>query len=151
MDEPLRPLNMVEEGNAEDLESGTGQTQAPEQGPAEPTDDAAAKRVRALVASSAARLARRIHRTGTIGENEVAEVRLAYHFLFHQFPGLFARQFARANLTRTAGNTRVIAAAGWFLAMRVRRFFLPFRGVGSQFSVSSSSERLTPRDSAAGP
>ena len=72
LDEPLRPLNMVEEGSAEDLEGGTGQNEAPAQEPVKPADDTAANRVRALVASSAARLARRIHRTGTIGDNDVA-------------------------------------------------------------------------------
>ena len=72
LDEPLRPLNMVEEGSAEDLESGSSQTSAPAQETTGPIDDETGARVRALVASSAARLARRIHRAGTIGDNDVA-------------------------------------------------------------------------------
>ena len=68
LDEPLRPLNMVEEGSAEDVQ----QAQLPTQKPAEPDDDETSARVRALIASSAARLARRIHRAGRVGENDIA-------------------------------------------------------------------------------
>jgi HK97 family phage portal protein len=59
LDEPLRPLNMVEEHAAEDLE-----------GDAEPVEPSA--RVRTLVASSAARLARRISRAGAIADSDIA-------------------------------------------------------------------------------
>ena len=64
---------MVEEGAAENLVGDAGQANpsAPEQDAAEPNDDAIAK-VRALVATSAARLARRLGRAGTIGDNDIA-------------------------------------------------------------------------------
>lgn len=62
LDEPLRPLNMVEEGSAENAEGNAA--------PPGPPDEASA-RVRALVASSAARLARRISRAGAIGDNDI--------------------------------------------------------------------------------
>lgn len=68
LDEPLRPLNMVEEGSAEDVQHA----ELPIQKPTEPIEDEASARVRALVATSAARLARRIHRAGKVGENDIA-------------------------------------------------------------------------------
>lgn len=68
LDEPLRPLNMVEEGSAEDVQ----QAQILTQRPAEPDDDETSARMQALVATSAARLARRIHRAGKVGENDIA-------------------------------------------------------------------------------
>jgi hypothetical protein len=48
---------------------GLQQAQPPAQKPA---DDGTAARMRALVASSGARLARRIHRAGKVGENDIA-------------------------------------------------------------------------------
>lgn len=71
LDEPLRPLNMVEEGAAEDVK-GNGQPVPPGQEGTPPQDDEAAARVHALVASSAARLARRISRAGAIVDGDVA-------------------------------------------------------------------------------
>jgi HK97 family phage portal protein len=56
LDEPLRPLNMVEEGDAED---------------AEPIDEGASARFRAVVACAADRWARRISRSGVIDDKEV--------------------------------------------------------------------------------
>ncbi len=63
LDEPLRPLNMVEESTAEDLNIDTEQAEAPAQEINEPAD-AAVARFRALVTSSAERWARRIVRAG---------------------------------------------------------------------------------------
>jgi HK97 family phage portal protein len=72
LDEPLRPLNMVEEGAAGDLEGDAAQPEPPAQEAAEPKDDEAAARVRALVETGAARLARRISRAGAIVDNDIA-------------------------------------------------------------------------------
>lgn len=71
LDEPLRPLNMVEEGAAGDPEPDAAQPAPPAQ-EATPDNDEAAARVRALVATSAARLARRISRAGAIVDNDIA-------------------------------------------------------------------------------
>ena len=62
LDEPLRPLNMVEEGAAENL---------PDTANVNP-DDAAATRFRALVASGAERWARRIVRAGRVEQKDIA-------------------------------------------------------------------------------
>ena len=72
LDEPLRPLNMVEEGVAENLEGDAALPKPPAQEATESKDDEAAARVRALVATSAARLARRLSRAGAIGDNDIA-------------------------------------------------------------------------------
>ena len=71
LDEPLRPLNMVEEGAAQDVVVNPGQAEPP-QDAAEPQDDDAMAKVRALVATSAARIARRLSRAGTIGDSDIA-------------------------------------------------------------------------------
>jgi HK97 family phage portal protein len=71
LDEPLRPLNMVEEGAAEDMEEDGEQTEPPAQEAAEPKDDEASARVRALIATSAARLARRISRAGAMTDSDL--------------------------------------------------------------------------------
>ena len=62
LDEPLRPLNMVEESDAPEPDS-----ESPE-----PAEDATEARVRALVASTALRLARRISRAGTVEDKDIA-------------------------------------------------------------------------------
>jgi hypothetical protein len=67
LDEPLRPLNMVEEGAAEDL----GIDAEPDV--AEPVDETAA-RFHALVSSTAARWARRISRAGAVNEKDIAQI-----------------------------------------------------------------------------
>jgi HK97 family phage portal protein len=74
LDHPLRPLNMVEEGAAEDLEVDAQQAEPTNQDAAQPLDDEAAARLYALVASSAARLARRISRSGAIADNDMVLV-----------------------------------------------------------------------------
>lgn len=71
LDEPLRPLNMVEESAAEDLEVDAEQAEPPAPEKAEPTDDETAARFRALVASTSARWARRISRAGAIENKDV--------------------------------------------------------------------------------
>jgi HK97 family phage portal protein len=71
LDEPLRPLNMVEEGAAGDLEADAEQAEPPVPKGGEGQGDSAA-RVRALVATSAARLARRISRAGALADSDVA-------------------------------------------------------------------------------
>lgn len=71
LDEPLRPLNMVEESTAEDVALDTEQAEAPAQEATEPSDEAAA-RLRALIDSSAERWARRIARAGRVEEKDLA-------------------------------------------------------------------------------
>ena len=71
LDEPLRPLNMVEESAAEDLEVDGEQAEPPAQEQTEPKDDDTAARFRALVASTSARWARRISRAGAIENKDV--------------------------------------------------------------------------------
>lgn len=70
LDEPLRPLNMVEESNAEDVELDAEQTEDPAQEATEPSDEAVA-RLRALIDSSAERWARRIARAGRVEEKDL--------------------------------------------------------------------------------
>ena len=71
LDEPLRPLNMVEESTAEDVALDAEQAEAPAQEATELNDEAAA-RLRALIDSSAERWARRIARAGRVEEKELA-------------------------------------------------------------------------------
>jgi HK97 family phage portal protein len=71
LDEPLRPLNMVEESTAEDVALDTEQAEEPAQEATEPSDEAAA-RLRALIDSSAERWARRIARAGRVEEKDLA-------------------------------------------------------------------------------
>ena len=71
LDEPLRPLNMVEESPAEDVALDAEQAEAPAQEATELNDEAAA-RLRALIDSSAERWARRIARAGRVEEKELA-------------------------------------------------------------------------------
>ena len=71
LDEPLRPLNMVEESAAEDLEVDAEQAEPPAPEKAEPNDDETAARFRALVAATSARWARRISRAGAIENKDV--------------------------------------------------------------------------------
>lgn len=77
LDEPLRPLNMVEESAAEDLEADAEATELPLQEQAEPKDtgDSDAKesaaRLRAVLQGNAARIARRITKAGQIREEDV--------------------------------------------------------------------------------
>lgn len=76
LDQPLRPLNMVEEDAAEALESQSVEVgeeadaqAAPDADPG--SDQAIRQRLRGLVHANAQRLARRISRTGAIGPKEV--------------------------------------------------------------------------------
>ena len=72
LDEPLRPLNMVEESSAEDMDAGAEQDgQAPAQEKHEPAEETSA-RFRALLASSAERWARRIVRSGGVEHKDIA-------------------------------------------------------------------------------
>lgn len=66
LDQPLRPLNMVEEDAADDVEPQSDQDAT--QGKGEDT----AARVRSLVATNAARLARRLSRAGQITPADIA-------------------------------------------------------------------------------
>ena len=72
LDEPLRPLNMVEEGAAEDQKVDVETTEPPAQESAEPKDDEANACFRAVLASQAARVARRISRAGAIEDKDIA-------------------------------------------------------------------------------
>ena len=63
--------NMVEESDAEDLAADAEALEAPAQEASEPPDDETAARLRALIASTAERWARRISRAGGIEEKDV--------------------------------------------------------------------------------
>jgi hypothetical protein len=77
LDQPLRPLNMVEEDAAEDLEIDTQAEAAapPDQEAIEPVEDESAARLNgrlnALVQTTSERLARRIGRSGHLAEKDI--------------------------------------------------------------------------------
>jgi hypothetical protein len=72
LDQPLRPLNMVEEDAAEAMESQSAAAEAQAAPDADAgSDQAIHPRLRGLVHVNAQRLARRISRTGAIGPKEV--------------------------------------------------------------------------------
>ena len=77
LDQPLRPLNMVEEDAAEDLEIDTQAETAepPEQKAIEPSQDESVARLNgrfnALVQTTSERLARRIGRSGQLAEKDI--------------------------------------------------------------------------------
>ena len=62
LDEPLRPLNMIEESDAEDMEADVEAAEPPAQEAKEPADpgDSKAARMGTLIAGNAARMARRM-------------------------------------------------------------------------------------------
>lgn len=70
LDEPLRPLNMVEEGDAESAET-SNETSDPTTESPSTAQDGARTRLRAVVASAADRWARRISRSGAIDDKEI--------------------------------------------------------------------------------
>jgi HK97 family phage portal protein len=78
LEQPLRPLNMVEESDAEESETESASpapdtaTESESDETANPTDAHLRLRFSALVASNARRLARRIHKKGAIGENDIS-------------------------------------------------------------------------------
>lgn len=77
LDQPLRPLNMVEEDVAEDLEIDTQAeaAESPEQKAIEPAEDESVARLNgrfnALVQTTSERLARRIGRSGHLAEKDI--------------------------------------------------------------------------------
>jgi HK97 family phage portal protein len=76
LDEPLRPLNMVEENEAEDIELDTESAEQPAQEAneaPEPGDNSTAMRMRALLKSNAERMARRVRKDSTIAPALLAE------------------------------------------------------------------------------
>jgi len=70
LDEPLRPLNMVEEGDAEEAEPTDTEADGEVEPPA-PVDEETNARFRAMLTSAADRWARRISRSGAIDEKEI--------------------------------------------------------------------------------
>jgi len=83
LDQPLRPLNMVEEEDAEEAEHETEQeSESTDPAPAEeeiaPADQETSLRFRRLVQSNAARLARRIAKKGSLGANETELIAQAF-------------------------------------------------------------------------
>ena len=76
LDEPLRPLNMVEEGAAERLLDVADPVNLPKEPvPAvqpDPTNEDANARIRSLVHANASRLARRLSRAGGINDKDLA-------------------------------------------------------------------------------
>ncbi|MGV0958200.1 MAG: phage portal protein [Limnohabitans sp.] len=71
LDQPLRPLNMVEEADAEGQESSNQESEAAEKDATATPDEGLSLRLRNLVQSNAHRLARRIGRKGALGPNEI--------------------------------------------------------------------------------
>jgi hypothetical protein len=68
LDQPLRPLNMVEEDDAEDAEK---ESEASDVDASPEQDQQLSLRLRKLVESNAQRLARRICKKGALGTNEI--------------------------------------------------------------------------------
>lgn len=68
LDEPLRPLNMVEEG-AEPQETAAAPAPSPAPEPEAPEEDDKSARLNAMVQSNASRIARRVSKEGVGGEN----------------------------------------------------------------------------------
>jgi hypothetical protein len=79
LDQPLRPLNMVEEEDAEEAEqeNETNDTE-PSEDATPPAEQDMSLRFRMLVASNANRLARRIAKKGAIGTNEIGLISQAF-------------------------------------------------------------------------
>jgi HK97 family phage portal protein len=71
LDQPLRPLNMVEEGDAEDAEDAEIESQDSITDASPEPDPQLSLRLRKLVESNAQRLARRICKKGALGSNEI--------------------------------------------------------------------------------
>jgi hypothetical protein len=85
LDQPLRPLNMVAEEYAEEVEQendtkDTNKTKdtEPSEDSTSPADQDMSLRFRMLVASNANRLARRIAKKGAIGTNEIGLISQAF-------------------------------------------------------------------------
>ncbi len=72
LDEPLRPLNMIEESDAEDAEIDTEMAEPPDQEAKEPSDESKDARLAALIRGNAERLARRIAKSGEVDPELVA-------------------------------------------------------------------------------
>jgi HK97 family phage portal protein len=70
LDEPLRPLNMVEEGDAEEVEPETNPADS-ESESLTPIEEDLNARLHALLASAADRWARRISRSGEINDKDI--------------------------------------------------------------------------------
>ena len=79
LNSPLRPLNMVEEEDAEEAEQETESTDpAPSEDETTPSDQESNLRFRKLVQSNSARLARRIAKKGSLGANETDLIAQAF-------------------------------------------------------------------------
>ncbi len=77
LDEPLRPLNMVEEGDAEEAGSDEESSNMTPDMP-EPMDEQASTRFHAVITSAAERWARRISRSGVIDEKDITLIAEAF-------------------------------------------------------------------------
>jgi hypothetical protein len=95
LDEPLRPLNMVEEGDAEEAVPTDTEADSEVEPPA-PVDEETNARFRAVLASAADRWARRISRSGAIDEKEICLIAEAL-----AVPVSVAEQWAREQDGRT--------------------------------------------------
>lgn len=74
LDEPLRPLNMVEESEAaQQPDQMPGNDDDTPAAPDEPSDDGASARLQALLVGNAARMARRIAGGGSVSSETLAE------------------------------------------------------------------------------
>ncbi len=71
LDQPLRPLNMVEEAAAEEQEIYNQEPESADTDGTATPDEGLSLRLRSLVQSNAQRLARRIGRKGALGPNEI--------------------------------------------------------------------------------
>ena len=79
LDQPLRPLNMVEEDDAEEAaQEDDPNGSEPAENEASPGEQEMSMRFRKLVQSNAARLARRIAKKGSLGANETDLIAQAF-------------------------------------------------------------------------
>ena len=105
LDEPLRPLNMVEESEAEDVEADTEAMEPPAQEQQEQTDDgddATAQRLQAVLRGNADRMARRLVKDPEVNIEIISEA-LA-------LPPATVERWARETiLTRETATTENIA------------------------------------------
>ena len=104
LDDPLRPLNMIEESDAEDQEADAEALEPPGQEAKEPmpdgeTADENARRLQSLVQGNAERLARRIVKSGLPGAQLVADSLAVSQEVAEQFFATLRPGITLENLT----------------------------------------------------
>ena len=94
LDEPLRPLNMVEEDTAEDAESQSDPASDSTQSPTDSLNEEYSTRFIALVSSTADRLARRLSRSGVIADKDIELIASAL-----AIPQALVAEWAKSNIS----------------------------------------------------